>query len=70
MTGANMDNRLFAEYYPSQTYQCKGGGFPSHVSGTGMVGMIGVSGLSAEEDHEVCAMALWRFLVRKNGGKA
>ena len=33
--------------------------------GTGMVGMIGISGLSAEEDHEVCVMALRKFLKKK-----
>nr|WP_325184316.1 heme-binding protein [uncultured Oscillibacter sp.] len=98
MTGASMDNRLFArrklrtvamfehcsmyagekfrskgrvfeEYYPPQSYQCKGGGFPVRLPGTGMVGMIGVSGLSAEEDHEVCVMALRKLLARKGEGK-
>lgn len=96
MTGANMDNRLFAgrklntvkmfehcsmyagakyqskgrvfeAYYAPQEYQCKGGGFPIVIPGTGMVGMIGVSGLSAEEDHEVCVMALRKLIARKKG---
>ena len=94
MTGANMDNRLFAirklntvrmfehcsmyagakyqskgrvfeDYYAPQEYQSKGGGFPIVIPGTGMVGMIGVSGLSAEEDHEVCVMALRKLIGRK-----
>lgn len=61
--------RVFEEYYPPQLYQCKGGGFPISLPGTGMAGMIGVSGLSAAEDHEVCVMALRKFLSRKNGGE-
>ena len=57
--------RNFEDYYEPQTYQCKGGGFPIVIPGTGMVGMIGVSGLSADEDHEVCVMALRKFLKKK-----
>ena len=60
--------RKFEDYYAPQEYQCKGGGFPIVIPDTGMVGMIGVSGLSAEEDHEVCVMALRKFLEKK--GKA
>ena len=59
--------RVFEEYYAPQEYQCKGGGFPIVIPGTGMVGMIGVSGLSAEEDHEVCVMALRKLIARKRG---
>jgi uncharacterized protein (UPF0303 family) len=34
-----------------------------------MVGMIGVSGLSAAEDHEVCVEAIKGFLkTKKKGG--
>lgn len=54
--------RLFYDYYAPQEYQCAGGGFPIVITGIGMVGMIGVSGLSAAEDHQVCAEALHRFL--------
>lgn len=57
--------RNFEDYYSPQEYQCKGGGFPISIPGTGMVGMIGVSGLSAAEDHEVCVMALRKFLALK-----
>lgn len=53
---------LFYDYYAPQEYQCAGGGFPIVITGIGMVGMIGVSGLSAAEDHQVCAEALRRFL--------
>ena len=60
--------RRFEDYYSPQIYQCKGGGFPISIPGTGMVGMIGVSGLSAEEDHEVCVMALRKFLAEKKAG--
>ena len=54
--------RLFYDYYAPQEYLCAGGGFPIVITGIGMVGMIGVSGLSAAEDHQVCAEALRRFL--------
>lgn len=59
-------NRDFYDYYSPQEYQAKGGGFPIVILGTGMVGMIGVSGLSAEEDHEVCVNALSFFKKQKN----
>ena len=39
------------------------------IPGTGMVGVIGVSGLSAEEDHEVCVMALRKFLAACGKGR-
>ncbi len=57
--------RIFEDYYAPQEYQSKGGGFPICIPGTGMIGMIGVSGLSAQEDHEVCVMALRKFLEKK-----
>ena len=56
--------RQFYDYYAPQEYQCAGGGFPIAIPGTGMVGMIGVSGLSAAEDHEVCVETLRRFLKK------
>lgn len=59
--------RLFYDYYAPQEYQCAGGGFPIVIRESGMVGMIGVSGLSAAEDHQVCVEALRRFLEK--GGK-
>jgi len=61
--------RVFEEYYAPQEYQAKGGGFPIVIPGTGMVGVIGVSGLSAEEDHEVCVMALRKFLAARGKGR-
>jgi len=57
--------RSFEDYYAPQDCQSKGGAFPICIPGTGMVGMIGISGLSAEEDHEVCVMALRKFLKKK-----
>lgn len=57
--------RSFYDYYTPQEYQCAGGGFPIVVVGTGMVGMIGVSGLTAEEDHEVCIQALRSLVAQK-----
>ncbi len=57
--------RKFYDYYSPQEYQCKGGAFPLSIPSTGMVGAIGVSGLSAEEDHGVAVEAIRRFLKHK-----
>lgn len=57
--------RVFESYYDETVYQCKGGAFPICIPGTGMVGVIGISGLSAAEDHEVSVMALRKFVQKK-----
>lgn len=63
-----LKGRKFYDYYSPQEYQCAGGAFPIVIPGTGMVGAIGISGLSASEDHEVSVEAIRGFL-RKRGNK-
>jgi uncharacterized protein (UPF0303 family) len=43
-------------------YVAAGGGFPIILKGTGCVGVIGVSGLSRQEDHELVVEAVAEFL--------
>ncbi len=62
--------RVFESYYDETVYQCKGGAFPISIPGTGMVGVIGISGLSAAEDHEVSVMALKKFIQKKRTAEA
>ena len=48
-------NRTFAERYnlPDADYAAHGGSFPIHLSGTGIIGAITVSGLTQREDHDL-----------------
>ena len=48
----------FPEYAPH------GGGFPLLVAGTGVVGVVLVSGLPQEQDHALIVEALEAFLAR------
>jgi uncharacterized protein (UPF0303 family) len=40
----------------------QGGGFPIHITGTGVVGAVTVSGIPQREDHGFVARMLCRFL--------
>ena len=44
------------------TYAPNGGGFPLHVSGTGVIGAITVSGVPQRQDHEFVVEMLCRYL--------
>ncbi|MEX2981388.1 heme-degrading domain-containing protein [Streptomyces sp. C36] len=44
-------------------YAAHGGAFPLRVRGTGVVGVVAVSGLSQGEDHALVVEALERFLA-------
>lgn len=44
------------------TYAPNGGGFPLHVSGTGVIGAITVSGVPQRQDHEFVVELLARYL--------
>jgi len=45
-------------WLPTRDYALAGGGFPLRVAGAGMVAIASVSGLSAEEDHQLIVDAL------------
>ncbi len=43
-------------------YTITPGGFPIQIKNTGVIGALCVSGLSAQEDHELCVLALRKHL--------
>ncbi|AQA12125.1 heme-degrading domain-containing protein [Streptomyces malaysiensis subsp. malaysiensis] len=43
-------------------YAAHGGAFPVHVTGTGVIGAVAVSGLPQAEDHALVVEALERYL--------
>ena len=53
-------NRTFSERYnlPDADYAAHGGSFPIHVTGTGIIGCVTVSGLPQREDHNLVIEAL------------
>jgi uncharacterized protein (UPF0303 family) len=53
-------NRTFSERYnlPDADYAAHGGSFPIHITGTGIIGSITVSGLPQREDHNLVVEAL------------
>ena len=58
--------RTFAERYslPDADYAAHGGSFPIHISGTGIIGAVTVSGLPQREDHNLIIEALCLELNR------
>ncbi len=53
-------NRTFADRYnlPDADYAAHGGSFPIHISGTGIIGSVTVSGLPQRDDHNLVVEAL------------
>ena len=53
-------NRTFNDRYnlPDADYAAHGGCFPIHVTGTGIIGSVTVSGLAQREDHNLVVEAL------------
>ncbi len=53
-------NRTFSERYnlPDADYAAHGGCFPIHITGTGIIGCVTVSGLLQREDHNLVVEAL------------
>ncbi|MBX3598051.1 MAG: heme-degrading domain-containing protein [Rhizobiaceae bacterium] len=60
----NSPDRLFKSYYglDPADYVLAGGAFPIHVTGTGVVGAIAVSGLPQRQDHAVVVAAIAEHL--------
>jgi len=54
------NNTTFTERYglPDTDYATHGGSFPIHVTGTGIIGSVTVSGLPQREDHNLVVEAL------------
>jgi uncharacterized protein (UPF0303 family) len=48
-------------------YAAHGGGFPLAVAGTGVVGVLLVSGLPQVEDHQLAVEALRAYLAERRG---
>ena len=59
-----LKNRSYFEFYSVSPfdYAIHGGAFPIAIEGTGVIGVITVSGLSQEEDHELIVEAFTKFL--------
>ena len=47
-----------------------GGGFPIHLTGTGVVGVVTVSGVPQREDHGFVVEMLCRFLGKDHAALA
>lgn len=59
-----LKNRSYYEFYsvsPSE-YAVHGGAFPIKIEGAGVIGVITVSGLAQEEDHDMIVGAITTFL--------
>ena len=59
MNGKTMEEML---QLSSQEYSARGGSFPIHVKGSGIIGTITVSGMDHEEDHQVIVDVLEAYL--------
>ena len=49
------------DFYPSDNIVQCGGGFPIHVKGVGVIGVLAASGPGDQNDHEFCIEAFRRF---------
>ncbi|MES9685344.1 heme-degrading domain-containing protein [Gottfriedia acidiceleris] len=61
-----MKNRSYNEFYsasPSE-FAAHGGAFPIKIEESGVIGVITVSGLAQEEDHNLIVEALGKFLYK------
>ena len=55
-----------ASFLPPSEYQAVGGCYPIFIKNTGAVGSLSISGMTAEEDHELCVKALTKLQELKN----
>lgn len=60
-----MKKRSYFEFYSASPfeYATHGGAFPITIEGSGVIGVITVSGLTQEEDHGLIVEALTNFLT-------
>jgi len=58
-----LKNRSYFEFYSVSPfeYAIHGGAFPITIEGSGVIGVITVSGLAQEEDHELIVEAITKF---------
>jgi len=61
-----MKNRSYFEFYSVSPfdYAIHGGAFPISIEGSGVIGVITVSGLSQEDDHGLIVEAFTKFLSK------
>ncbi|MGG2027736.1 heme-degrading domain-containing protein [Gottfriedia sp. S16(2024)] len=62
-----MKNRSYNEFYAASPYEfaAHGGAFPIKIVGSGVIGVITVSGLAQEDDHNLIVEALAKFLNKR-----
>ena len=60
-------NRSYFEFYQVSPYEyaIHGGAFPITIERLGVIGVITVSGLTQEEDHNLIVEAITKYLNRK-----
>ena len=52
-------------YLDPAEYAAMGGGFPIYVKGTGVIGVLAVSGLEHHEDHDAAVSGLCKYLGKE-----
>ena len=52
-------------YLDPAEYAAMGGGFPIYVKGTGVIGVLAVSGLEPHEDHDAAVSGLCKYLGKE-----
>jgi uncharacterized protein (UPF0303 family) len=59
-----LKNRSYFDFYSVSPYEyaIHGGAFPITIEGSGVIGVITVSGLAQEEDHDMIVEAITKFL--------
>ncbi|MDP4105708.1 MAG: heme-degrading domain-containing protein [Bacillota bacterium] len=61
-----LKNRSYFEFYSASPfdYAIHGGAFPITIEGSGVIGVITVSGLAQEEDHDMIVEAITKFITK------
>jgi uncharacterized protein (UPF0303 family) len=59
-----MKNRSYNEFYSASPHEfaAHGGAFPIKIEGSGVIGVITVSGLAQEDDHNLIVEAIAKYL--------